>query len=279
MCSMDASQRLSAEYSAKSAEYSQHWSPVIRPMALPLLPALPLKAAARVLDIGAGTGALLADLEDAAPSAIVIGVDRAEGMLRLARQAGTGPLGVMDAQALGIGTGTIDVATLIFVLFHLPEPLSGLREACRVLRSGGTLGIVTWGEDPGTPGMSVWTEELDREGASPDPRDPSVTQRASMDTPAKLHELLVTAGFESVRVWSERVAHQWMLEDLLAVQVGCGMPARRLASLSRERRERCQSRVRARLERLTPVDLEYRAEVLVAVARRPVLERAPNRND
>jgi trans-aconitate methyltransferase len=80
---MDASQSLSAEYSAKSADYARHWSPVIRPMALPLLPARPLKTAARVLDIGAGTGALLGDLKDAAPDATVIGVDRAEGMLRL----------------------------------------------------------------------------------------------------------------------------------------------------------------------------------------------------
>jgi hypothetical protein len=95
-------------------------------------------------------------------------------------------------------------------------------------------------------------------------------QRASMNTPAKLHELLVIAGFESVHVWGERVAHQWTLKDLLAVQVGCGMPARRLASLAGEQRERCQSRVKARLECLTSDDLVYRAEVLLAVARRPV---------
>jgi SAM-dependent methyltransferase len=117
---MDASQSLSAEYSAKSADYARHWSPVIRPMALPLLPALPLKSAARVLDIGAGTGALLGDLKDAAPDATVIGVDRAEGMLRLVQRSGRWLLTVTDAQSLGIRSETIDVAVLIFVLFHLP---------------------------------------------------------------------------------------------------------------------------------------------------------------
>ena len=84
---MDASQSLAAEYSAKSAAYARHWSPVIRPMALRLLPALPLRSAGRVLDVGADTGAILADLEESAPEAMVIGVDRAEGMLRVATDA------------------------------------------------------------------------------------------------------------------------------------------------------------------------------------------------
>ena len=266
---MDPSQTLAAEYSAKSAAYAQHWSPVIRPMALPLLPALPLGTARRILDVGAGTGALLADLQDAAPEAMVIGVDRAEGMLRVAQQSGHQLLTVADAQRLGIRSGTVDVAVLIFVLFHLPDPSVGLREVYRVLREGGTVGIVTWGQDPGSPGLAIWREELDREGAAPDPRDPNVMQQASMDTPKKLQHLLNAIGFVSVNVWSTNVTHRWTLDDLLAVQVGCGMPARRLASLSSQRRDRCQSRVRTQLGHLTRDELEYCPEVLLAVAGRP----------
>src|SRR5712691_7107584 len=228
---MDASQVLAAEYSAKSAAYARHWSPVIRPMALPLFPALPLNTAKRVLDVGAGTGALLADLKHAAPDAMIIGADRAEGMLRVAKQSGHQLLVATDAQCHGVRSDTIDVAVLIFVLFHLPAPSSGLREIHRVLREGGTVGLVTWGEDPGSPGLSVWREELDREGAAPDPRDPSVMQQASMDTPEKLQYLLKTVGFASVNIWRADVVHPWTLDDLLAVQVDCGMPARRLASL------------------------------------------------
>lgn len=266
---MNASQTLAEEYSAKATSYARHWSPVIRPMALPLLSALPLRTAGRVLDVGAGTGALLADLHHAAPEAIVIGVDRAEGMLRVAKQSGNDLLAVTDAQRLGIRSDAIDVVVLIFVLFHLPEPSSALREVHRVLRGGGTVGILTWGQDPGAPGLSIWREELDREEAAPDSRDPSVMQQASMDTPEKLQHLLHAVGLASVNVWSANVTHQWTLNDLLAVQVSCGMPARRLASLSSERRARCESRVRIRLERLTRAELEYRPEVLLAVAHRP----------
>lgn len=238
-------------------------------MAIGLLPSLPLKTARRVLDVGAGTGALLADLQDAAPEATVIGVDRSEGMLRVAQQAGNRRLMVADAQRLAIRSGTIDVAVAIFVLFHLPEPSCGLREMHRVLRDGGTVGVVTWGQDPPIPGLSIWREELDREGAAPDPRDPSVMQQASMDTPEKLRHLLETAGFVSVKVGSAVAIHQWAVNDLLAMQVSCGMPARRLPSLSAERRERCTSRVRTRLDRLTPAELEYRPEALLAAAGSP----------
>ena len=262
---MDATRMLAAEYSAKVASYATHWSPVIRPMALPLLATLPLRTATRILDVGAGTGALLADLQEAAPEAKVFGVDRAEGMLRAAQRSGSQRLAVMDAEHLGIGSRTVDVVVLIFVLFHLPEPTRGLRELYRVLRDGGVVGVVTWGRDPGSPGLSIWREELDQEGAAADPRDPRVMQQGSMDTIAKLKRLLTGAGFVSVTTWSREVAHQWTLDDLVTVQAGCGMPARRLATLSPERRHRCESRVRARLTHLTQAELEYHAEVLFAV--------------
>lgn len=266
---MDARQSLAAEYSAKSVAYARHWSPVIRPMALPLLQALPLRRAGRILDVGAGTGAVLTDLKRAAPGAMVIGVDRAEGMLRLAKEYGHELLAVTDAQRLCIRSGTIDAVVLIFVLFHLPEPSLGLEEAYRVLRGDGVVGIATWGRDPGSPGLSIWREELDREEADPDPRDPGVMQQASMDTPEKLERLLGAAGFASTNVWSTNVAHQWTVDDLLAMQLGCGMPGRRLATLPTDQRAQCQARVRTRLERLKPSELEYRAEVLLAVASRP----------
>ena len=210
---MDASENLADEYSAKSVAYARLWSPVIRPMALPLLPALPLQTARRVLDVGAGTGALLADLTAAALDAMVIASDRSEGMLRVAHQSGHEHLLVADAQQLGIGSGTIDVAVSIFMLFHLPDPTLGLREIHRVLRVGGSVGVVTWGQGLVNPGMTIWQQELDRAGAVPDPRDPSVMQQALMDTDEKLQRLLTAAGFDSINLWSAKVTHQWMPDE------------------------------------------------------------------
>src|SRR6185369_12411936 len=104
---------------------------------------------------------------------------------------------------------TIDVAVLAFVLFHMADPPAVLREVRRVLKVGGSIGLVTWGRDPGVPGTSIWTEELDAHGAAADPRHASVRQHDRMDTPAKLTALLETSGFPHVRAWSFEFEHRW----------------------------------------------------------------------
>lgn len=266
---MDPSQSLAAEYSDKAEAYARHWVPVIHPMARRLLHALPLDRARRVLDLGTGTGASLPELAAAAPKASLFGVDRSEGMLRVAGRSASHPLVVMDMERLALRSGTIDVAVLVFVLFHAPDPARGLSEVLRVLTAGGAVGLVTWGRDPGVPGLAIWTEELDLQGAAPDPRDPCVMQHARMDTPAKLGSLLEAAGFTFVRAWCADLEHPWTVEGLVALQLGCGMPGRRLASLPETRRAICISRAEARLARLGPAELVYRSEVVFAVAHRP----------
>jgi ubiquinone/menaquinone biosynthesis C-methylase UbiE len=54
------------------------------------------------------TGALLAQLGAAAPSARILAVDRADGMLRVARRQTKHSLAVMDAQSLAIRAGAVD---------------------------------------------------------------------------------------------------------------------------------------------------------------------------
>ena len=256
---------LAAEYSQKAEAYAQHWSPVIKPMAEPLLGALPLASAGAVLDAGSGTGAFLSDLRRAAPNASLIAIDRAEGMLR-ARSRRDVPAAVMDLQAIGLADSVFDVALLIFTVFHLPDPVKGLAELRRVLRPGGVIGITTWGQDPGQPGSGIWTRELDRAGAPPDPRDGSVNQRDLMDTPDKLRTLVSAAGFSSERIWSKWCVHAWTVDRLFTNYVTCGAPMRRLEQLPVDDQRSCEARVRRELESFSEAELIYRPEVLFCVA-------------
>jgi len=260
--------QLAAEYSAIADPYSRLWSPVIRPMALPILEMLPLANAREILDVGAGTGELFKDWRSRAPHARVTEVDRSQGMLRVAQARGGVLLAVMDAQRLALADAAFDVAVCIFVLFHLPDPVKALRELRRVLRPGAEIGTVTWGNDPGPPGAAIWREALDAAGAGPDPRDPSIMQHARMNSAAKVDALLAEAGFTVIRAQGRRVEHRFTVESLLTVQLRCGLASRRLPSLATEKQARCRAQVEERLRRLSPEELVYRPEVIFAVARR-----------
>jgi SAM-dependent methyltransferase len=260
------SQSLANEYSANADAYARRWAPVIAPMAQPIFGALPLTGTPTVLDVGAGTGATLSYLRAVAPTARAVGLDRAEGMLDVAKGKGWGAVAVADAQKLPARSGAVDVGLLVFVLFHFPDPVEALREMRRTLRPDGRVGIVVWGTDPGVPSASIWMEELDRKEAAPDPRHASVAQIATMNTPEKLTQIVQAGGLTISKLWSETFCHAFKLEDLIKLQLGCGAPSRRLPSLSAKRRAKCEARVRERLLEFTPEELEYKPEVLYAVA-------------
>lgn len=254
---------LAAVYGRGAEIYDSLWSPVIRPPALSVIDSLELAGAARVLDVGAGTGALVDALRTAAPDGSILSVDPALQMLQHARKHRSAVAALADAAALPFGTSTIDAVLLAYVLFHLLDPGAGLREAARVLRAGGRLGTVTWASESQPRAATVWTEALDDLGV---PTLPAHGNDTGLDTENAIGELVHSAGLFPIRTWRQAVEHTFTGNGFCAMRTGCGCNRARLALLDQPTYDRVLAEVRRRLKPLQPSDYTFRGEVICSVS-------------
>ncbi len=89
------------------------------------------------LDLGCGTGRYLDMIR--ATGRTVVGLDRSDDQLRLARGRDAAPLLRSDGTALPFACGVFDTVTALWVSTDLDDFPGVLREAARVLRPGGML--------------------------------------------------------------------------------------------------------------------------------------------
>jgi len=114
-------------------------------------------AGARVLDVGAGTGAVGRALLDRDPSARVTALDPSSRMLEKARAGGVAQVVVGALPDLPFATGVFDNALSAFVMTHVDDADRAALEMRRVLRWGGTLALAAWG--PGDDEFArTWAE-------------------------------------------------------------------------------------------------------------------------
>jgi SAM-dependent methyltransferase len=113
---------------------------------------------AQVLDLGAGRGALSAQLVGRAGR--IVAVDAAPRMVELlARDFPAVEAYLMDASRLDFADALFDLVISGFVVHILPDPLAAVAEVKRVLKPGGQFALTVPGRPDGSP--DPWTDPLD----------------------------------------------------------------------------------------------------------------------
>jgi ubiquinone/menaquinone biosynthesis C-methylase UbiE len=257
--------------------YLEHWEPYLERAGLELIDRIeaafgPPAPGARILDIGAGTGLLAAEVVRRWPGAHVIAADPAQAMLdvigdRLADAERTGRIELLVAAAdeLPLPDASVDLVISSFVYQLVEDRPTALREALRVLAPGGRLGYVTWLK---REGVFRPAEAVDEAMGGPTNTDWSGGAPRAGDLPSleAAERELVAAGFDDVRVAAGELAHDWSPETYLRYLEGCRNAAD-FAALAAPARSSLRARVRDALESLPPDAFRSRAPVVYALAR------------
>ena len=136
-----------------AASYEPLWRTQLATAEQELIRHAALASGERVLDVACGTGATAVEAAAAvADRGRVTGVDLSGRMIGAAR-ARAADLGVdnatfarMDAERLELPDGAFDVVLCALGLMYVPDPARAIFEMRRVLRPGGRLVAVVWGD-------------------------------------------------------------------------------------------------------------------------------------
>lgn len=178
---------------AREVERLEKQARFIGPLVLPLFVASPGE---RVLDLATGVGAMAGELLRRFPGIELFGVDLRASQLSSARRNHPEVRYTQaDGSALPFSDGTFDRVHCSWLLEHVRDPVSILREVRRVLRKGGTCQFVevdnaTFGTTPELPRVTELMEKLNQAQLASG-GDPYIGRR--------LGSLFREAGFTEVR--------------------------------------------------------------------------------
>ncbi|MBI3805621.1 MAG: class I SAM-dependent methyltransferase [Nitrospirae bacterium] len=194
------------------AKSFDRWLPYIQPVAEALIASADLSKGQQLLDVAAGTGEpSLTIARRFGPHLRITAIDGAEAMVGIAREKGQreGLSSVtflqMKAEALGFETERFDRVISRFGVMLFDDPILGMKEMRRVLKTGGKMAIAVWGEFNQIRSIHlIWERILKR---LPQDRRPPTPKMADLGPPGKLEALFQSAGFRDVRITPLRLEY------------------------------------------------------------------------
>lgn len=180
--------------------------------------ALAIGAGVRLLDAGCGAG--LALQMAAARGATVSGIDAAEALLEVARErVPDADLRHGDLEELPFADDAFDVATSFNAVQYAAAPGVALGEIRRVVRPGGAVAIVTWGDPERCDTRAV----LAAVGSLLPPPPPGAVGPFALSAPGRLEEFATSAGLRAERAAEVPAPFTFSsLDDAVRIQISAG---------------------------------------------------------
>jgi ubiquinone/menaquinone biosynthesis C-methylase UbiE len=166
-------------------------------------------ARSRILDVATGPGGLA--LAALARGAEVTAIDFSPRMIQRLRERLSGEQRwrtqslVMDGQELELPGDTFDAAFSVFGLIFFPDPVRGLTEIARVLKTSGRAVVVAWSSPQRHEAFQLIGEVV-RE-VWPEFRPPVAQPWLRYQDPALFRTALLDAGFGTAEIHT--VTHVW----------------------------------------------------------------------
>jgi SAM-dependent methyltransferase len=261
-------------YDQIAVGYARWWAPVIAPRAvdaLDLLEPVVRGGATRIIDIGTGTGTLAIGAVNRWPAVRVVGIDASREMAEAASREADALLSARDrgrfetrvafADELPFADGSFDAAMSSFVFQLVPNRARALREARRVLRSGGTLAYVSWLTDDRVFAPDIDLDDaLDEVGIGPRESDGRPGDLASVENAIRQ---LRRAGYRDVSAGRALLEHPFDVEGYVGFITQFD-EADTYDSLEPDERRQFERSLRRRLARRSRDELVLRLPVVAA---------------
>jgi SAM-dependent methyltransferase len=240
-----------AKMFAASAGYERfmgRWSRLLAPLYISFAG---VKNGQRVLDVGTGTGSAAAAVEASMPASEIIGIDPSAGFIAYAQKNAKSTRArfeVGDAQALKFKDASFDHTLALLVMNFIPDHDKAIAEMRRVTRAQGIVSACVWDYDAGMQMLRFFWDEVVALDPAIEPKD---ERHMKLSRQGQLGDLWRKAGLINVLEAPLVIdqAYSSFNDYWEPFTKGAGPGGAYVVSLSPDRRQQLEARMRKRLLR------------------------------